>query len=228
MSEKTWEFIFKLFSFPFSGFSLWTMEIDIKNLDASLIEKFKNKNYEYTQPFNAYIVDKYHKYLSYGFVVVAVLSIMRIMLFGELFFPLPPAIAKFKSPPFPDDADLTDKIGIIIVYIVSMYFAISALFSSLMRSKTLIKINQDGIHLKYFFNKKCLLTWQEIKDVKQTYYIGGRGCILILKNRNIFERYVTFLTKKHPLGWKKEVDEVCKFIKFKIEEVNKSDVQVGN
>lgn len=217
MKDKIWLFIYKFFSLIFYPSFLFTMEIDMKEVDGKTIKRFEDKNLEYRQPFFfAHIYQKYFQYFSLGYIVAVVLYII-LSLFGII----PPFFSIISEDMHEDHVpELWAKFLIFTISICLIYFFISAIFC-LLHSKDITKINYRGIFYKNFYNKENLITWEDLEDVKQTFinFMNMQSCIIILKNKDIFRRYIVFnIQRKFISLWSKEIDEVCKFIKFKIEE----------
>lgn len=182
------------------------IKIDIINLEAEMLKKFKNKNYEYKMGFATYMLSKYWKYLSIGFVIMFIIAIIQLP------WTLPELASEFSSP-------WGSVIWIITGYTACLLFVMS-LFPWAIYFIDNIKITHEGIYYKNFSNKEELIQWEEIEDVRETFF---KICILILSDKNILKRYIFFYL---PAGfprpiWNKKVEEVCKFIKFKIMENRK-------
>ena len=175
-----------------------TMELEVET-----IEKFKSKNYEYKIPFSVYIGSKYWRYFTVGYVIMCVISIVGLP------WTLPKVVLEFSR-------SRESAIGITFAYIVSFLFVVGCFIWSIY-FKDNVKINHEGVYYKSFFEEK-LIQWEKIEDVVQI----SAFCILILKDRNIFRKYIIFLFEDRFFfllpSWNKEIDEVCKFIKFKIME----------
>lgn len=188
------------------------IKIDITNLNTETIERFKNKNYEYKTSLVAYIIGRYWRFLMWGMVsgfFCVIISLPKI---------LPEIISEFSGIPI----SMRLLKSNFIIFIVGFCVPIAS-FVWVIYFKDNIKINHEGVFCKGFLKEK-FIRWEEIEDIRQS--ILFKICILILKEKNIFKKYIFFYLSggSFPFIWSIKIAEVCKFIKFKIEEVNKSDV----
>lgn len=195
-------------------------EIDVTNLPPEIIKKFKNRNYEYTLPFITYLNSKYWKYFSCGWVTLVIISI--ICLPWTLPTILEDIIMEFSKSP---QSMILSIMLISFVYIVSFLWTFSFLVW-VIYFKDNIKISHEGVYYKDFFSER-LIQWEDIEDVRQTY---PDICIILLKDKNIFKKYLYFFTVNKlfiaPFIINRKISEVCKFVKFKLME--KQNRRVSN
>jgi hypothetical protein len=175
------------------------------NIDAETIERFKSKNYEYKICLWTYIFNKFQKYTIFGYVILFIVGAIYLL------WTLSEKISEFFQS---YTSGVEGVVSILIAIVICFIFGVPS-FGWIYYFRDNIRINSNGIYYKEF--KEKFIQWHEIENVRQTLF---KICILILKDKNIFKRYI-FFNLSHgfiTLIWCKEIDEVCKFIKFKIME----------